>query len=187
MYINLSLKDRKGIANACTGVRSGRGGSAVSTSSMTDPNLTLPMLRLLSSKVQWRKDLRKPSKPCLVGTHWKALAVCYQVSTHLPRFQSFFMFFLHFFALVKWIPSSIKVNTKSQMRLHLFNPLILPVAKISLAILLNLSGEIFFGESMKKCTCTLQTTLLQIFWKISLFPSFCQKRQRPRQQCLEEL
>ena len=34
--------------------------------------LTLPMLRLLSSKAQGRKDFWKTSKPCLVGIHWKA-------------------------------------------------------------------------------------------------------------------
>ena len=31
--------------------------------------LTLPMLRLLSSKAQERKDFYKLSKPCHVGTH----------------------------------------------------------------------------------------------------------------------
>ena len=32
------------------------------------------------------------------------------MSTHLPGFQSFFSFFSHLFALVKLIPSSIRVN-----------------------------------------------------------------------------
>ena len=32
--------------------------------------LTFPMLKLLSSKSQWCKDFRKPSKPCHVGIHW---------------------------------------------------------------------------------------------------------------------
>ena len=36
--------------------------------------LTLPLLRLLSPKAQGRKVLRKPSKPCHVAIHWKALA-----------------------------------------------------------------------------------------------------------------
>ena len=36
--------------------------------------LTLPMLRLHSSKAQGHKYLWKPSKPCHVGIHWKALA-----------------------------------------------------------------------------------------------------------------
>ena len=57
--------------------------------------LTLPMMRLLLPKAQGCKDFLKPSKPCLVGTHWKALAEHSQMSTHLPRvsmvFQDFFM------------------------------------------------------------------------------------------------
>ena len=56
---------------------------------------TLSMLRLLSSRPQDQKDARKPSKHCLVGTHWKALAECFQMSTHLPGFQ----WFLHHFIL----------------------------------------------------------------------------------------
>ena len=55
-------------------------------------DLTLPMLRLLSFKSQKRKNLWKPSKPYHVGIHWKALAEYFQMSTHLPGFQSFFRF-----------------------------------------------------------------------------------------------
>ena len=51
--------------------------------------LSLPMLRLLSSKVQGRKDSWKLSKPCHVGTHWKALTEYFQMSTHLPGFWHF--------------------------------------------------------------------------------------------------
>ena len=58
--------------------------------------LTLPMLRLLSSKAQERKDFGKPSEPCHVGTHWKALAEHSHMSTHLPGFQSFYRFFASF-------------------------------------------------------------------------------------------
>ena len=36
--------------------------------------LTLQMLRLLSSKAQWCKDFRKPSKPCHAGIYWIAPA-----------------------------------------------------------------------------------------------------------------
>ena len=36
--------------------------------------LTLPMLRLLSSKAQGHKDFGKPSKHCHVGIHWIAFA-----------------------------------------------------------------------------------------------------------------
>ena len=55
--------------------------------------LTLPMLRLLSSKTQGRKAFWKPSKPYWVGTHSIALAEHSQMSTRLPGFQSFFRFF----------------------------------------------------------------------------------------------
>ena len=58
--------------------------------------LTLPMLRLLSSKGQGRKDSWKPSKPCHVGTHWIALAEYSQMSTHLPGFHWFFRIFALF-------------------------------------------------------------------------------------------
>ena len=58
--------------------------------------LTLPMLRLLSCKAQERKYFGKPSKPCHVGTHLKALTKYSQMSTHLPGFQSFFCVFAAF-------------------------------------------------------------------------------------------
>ena len=58
--------------------------------------LTLPMLRLLSPRAQWCKDFWKSSKPCHVGTHWKALAEYSQMSTHLLGFRWFFSFFASF-------------------------------------------------------------------------------------------
>ena len=58
--------------------------------------LTLPMLRLHSSKAQEHKNLWKPSKPCHVGIHWKALAEYSQITTHLPGFWWFFRFFASF-------------------------------------------------------------------------------------------
>ena len=33
--------------------------------------------------------LLKPSEPCHVGIYWKALAEHFQMSTHVPGFQSF--------------------------------------------------------------------------------------------------
>ena len=54
--------------------------------SLSFPVLTLPMLRLLSSEAQGRKDFRKLSKPCHVGIHWIALAEYSQMSTHTPGF-----------------------------------------------------------------------------------------------------
>ena len=52
-----------------------------------------PMLRLLSSKAQGRKEFWKTSKPCHNGIYWIALAEYSQMSTCLPEFQSFFRFF----------------------------------------------------------------------------------------------
>ena len=42
---------------------------------------------ILSSKVQGDKDFGKPSKPCHVGIHLKALAEHSQMSTHLPGYK----------------------------------------------------------------------------------------------------
>ena len=39
------------------------------------------------SKAQVRKDFWKPSKPCHVGIHWKALAGHSQMRTHVPGFH----------------------------------------------------------------------------------------------------
>ena len=54
--------------------------------------LTLLMLRLRSSNAKECKTFWKTFKPCHVGIHWKALAEYSQMSTHVPGFQSFFMF-----------------------------------------------------------------------------------------------
>ena len=58
--------------------------------------LTLPMLRLLSSKTQGRKDFWKSSKPCLVGINWIALAIYSLMSTYVPGFSHFSLFFSSF-------------------------------------------------------------------------------------------
>ena len=58
--------------------------------------LTLSMLSLLLSKTPEHKDFWKPSKPCHVGILWIALAEYFQMSTHLPGFQSFFRVFASF-------------------------------------------------------------------------------------------
>ena len=59
--------------------------------------LTLQMLGLLLSKAQGCKQrFLKPSKPCHVGIHWIALAEFSQMSTHIPRFQSFLKIFASF-------------------------------------------------------------------------------------------
>ena len=47
---------------------------------------TLPMLKNL-------KRFLNSSKPCHVGSHWIALAEYSQMSTHMPGFQSFSVFF----------------------------------------------------------------------------------------------
>ena len=64
----------------------------------------------ISFKTQRCKYLRKPSKPCNVGICWIALAEFFQMSTHLPGFQSF-PAFLRRFILPKLVTSSIRVNT----------------------------------------------------------------------------
>ena len=68
------------------------------------------MLRLLSSKIQERKDFWKPSKSCHVGIHWIALTEYSQISTHLPGIPSFFSFFCIIFGLTKLATSSTRVN-----------------------------------------------------------------------------
>ena len=72
--------------------------------------VTLPMLRLLSSKAQGCKDFWKSSKPCHVGTHWIVRAEYHQMSTHMPGFLSFFRFFASF--LIGQISSSIRLSCK---------------------------------------------------------------------------
>ena len=51
------------------------------------------MLRLLSSMAEKCKKFWKPSKPRLVGIHWKALVEYFQMSTHLPGFRWLFRVF----------------------------------------------------------------------------------------------
>ena len=73
--------------------------------------LTLPMLRLLSSKAQWCKDFRKTTKPCHVGIHSIALVEYSQMSTYMPWIQLIFLGFLHHFVLTKLATSSIRVKS----------------------------------------------------------------------------
>ena len=58
--------------------------------------LTLPMLRLFSSKEQGCNHFWNPTKPCHVGIHWITLVECCQMITNVPSFQSFFRFFASF-------------------------------------------------------------------------------------------
>ena len=58
--------------------------------------LSLPMLKLYSSKEQGPKEFWKPSKPCHVGIHQIALTEFSQMSTHMPGFQSFLRFLTSF-------------------------------------------------------------------------------------------
>ena len=57
--------------------------------------LTLLMLRLLWSNAQEHRFFLKSFIPCHVGIHLKALAEHYQMSSHLPGFQSFFGIILY--------------------------------------------------------------------------------------------
>ena len=95
-------------------MQTGQGSWHANVSSFLKPGaalwgLTLPMLRLLSSKAQGCENFRKPSKPCHVGTHWKALAEYSQMSSHLPGFQSFFQVSASF-CLAELTTSSLRVN-----------------------------------------------------------------------------
>ena len=58
-----------------------------------------------SCKLFW-----KPSKPCHVCIHWKALAEYSQMITYVPGFQSFSPAFLHHFVLAKLVTTSLMVN-----------------------------------------------------------------------------
>ena len=78
--------------------------------------LTLPMWRLLSSKTEC-KDFYKPSKPCHVGTHLKALTEYSQMSTHFLGFQSFFRFFA-LFCIGQISHQQHKGNRKTRMCLQ---------------------------------------------------------------------
>ena len=76
--------------------------------------LTLPMLRLLSSKAQDFKDFWRTSKTYHVGIHKIALAENSPMSTYVPGFQSLFRFFASFcIHLAKLAASSIKVKENS--------------------------------------------------------------------------
>ena len=56
-------------------------------------DLTLPMMKLLSSEVQGCKDISKSSKPYHAGIHWIALVEYPQTSTNAPGRQVFFIIF----------------------------------------------------------------------------------------------
>ena len=71
--------------------------------------LTLTILRLTFVKSTRLQRFLKSSKPCHVGIHWIAFAEHSQMSTHLPRFPSFFRF-LHHFVMTKLATSSIRVK-----------------------------------------------------------------------------
>ena len=76
-------------------------------------DLTLLMMRLLSSNARECKQLWKsalPSQPNHVGIHRKALIQFYQLSTRVPGFKSFFSVFLHRFVLAKLAPGSVRVK-----------------------------------------------------------------------------
>ena len=104
------------------------------TLQITNIPLTLPMLRLLSSKAQGCKDFWEPSKSCHAGIHWVALTEYSQMSTHLPGSQSF-SGVLHHFVLAKLATSSIKIKT-SHLDVFFFSFLSwfpAPISGVSLA------------------------------------------------------
>ena len=61
--------------------------------------LTLPMLRLLSSKAQGRNDFLKPSEPCHGGIH---LILSDQMSTHMCQELYHFAVVLFFASFLYW-------------------------------------------------------------------------------------
>ena len=69
--------------------------------------LTLPVLRLSSSKAHGRKGFRKPSKPCHIGIFWIVLGEFSQTRTHVPCRLKFSASFV----LPKLATSSITVKT----------------------------------------------------------------------------
>ena len=75
--------------------------------------ITLPMLRVLSSKAQELQYFWEPSKPCHFGIYLTALTEYSHMSTHLPGFQSIFTGFLHHFILARLATSSIRVKERS--------------------------------------------------------------------------
>ena len=104
--------------------------SNVQQNSTFNSPLTLPMLRLLSSKGQRREVFWKPSKPCHVGIHWKAVTEYSQMSTHSPEFQSFFQLALYIEAIVVTCFLQISRMCCAPL-LHDLLPVDLPVIVIS--------------------------------------------------------
>ena len=50
-------------------------------------SISLPMLRLLSSKAEGHNGFKNPSEPCQVGIHWIAPTEYSHMSTHIPGFH----------------------------------------------------------------------------------------------------
>ena len=75
--------------------------------------LTLPMLKLLSSKGQGGKDVWKPSKPCQVGIHLIALTENSH-EYHMCQGINNFSVFLFYFVLAKLATTSIGVQRHIQ-------------------------------------------------------------------------
>ena len=68
------------------------------------------MLRLLLSRAQECKNLRKTSKPCHIGIHLKALPENSQIENQCARVSVILSDFLHHFQLAKLATSSIRVK-----------------------------------------------------------------------------
>ena len=71
-------------------IASVKGISQIESVAVLDPSgmkgLSLPVLRLLSSKAQGNKEFKNISKPCHVGIHSIAITQYSQMSTHVPGF-----------------------------------------------------------------------------------------------------
>ena len=129
--------------------------------------LTFPMLnfqvnpsymrRLLSSTAQGSEDFWKTFKPCHVGIHWKALTEFFQMSTHVPGFQSFFSGFLHHFVIAK-------LASRSMYRLTAANSEV-PIISLQ-AFATHCYNQITFSNRTnicRFCSTEVLTTRLEIF------------------------
>ena len=59
------------------------------------------------------KDILKPCKPCHVGIYWIALSEDSQMSTYVPGFRSFFIFFCIILYWQKLATSSKRVKNET--------------------------------------------------------------------------
>ena len=129
------------------------------------------MLRLLSYKAQELKRFWKSSKSCHVGFHWKALIEYLNMSTHLPRSQSFFSFFTLF--------CIGQISHQQHSRVNPFIPLATPkrpdylfdVWKKNLWLKLSVSDFIFvvFWQMCVSCFFCAKSWFIKKIWRRNFY------------------